>query len=104
MFPGMGFSGKLDSIVERAGKLPLEWKGRHVGDGEEDYWYGTSDCSTVSFGRFLEQHRPDISLVERPLMISIMTRVFRVQPEERVTAAELLESEDFKTLMSIRGV
>lgn len=107
VFSGPGFSGKLDAMVEYIGQFPLEWKGRYIGDpvGERDDWYGTSQhCPDRSFRTFIDQHRPDISELEKGLVLSIISQVFRVGPEARVTASELLEDEDFKALMNLHGV
>lgn len=93
-------------MVERMGRFPLKWKGRYVGPGTgaEDRWYGTSHQSTDLFGRFLDQHRPDISEVEKGLVLSNISLFFRMQPEDRVTASEGLEHEDFKALMRLHGL
>lgn len=107
IFGGPGFAGKLDAIMEYIGQFPLEWKGRYIGDpvGERDDWYGTSQHSPDKLLRtFLDQHRPDISEIEKGLVLSIISQVFRVEPEARITASELLENEDFKALMNLHGV
>lgn len=93
-------------MVERLGQFPLEWKGRYIGTGTrpEDKWYGTNQHSSIFFNRFLDQHRPDISAVEKRLVLSIISQVFRMQPVTRLTASELLENEDFKALMHLHGL
>lgn len=106
-FEGPSFSGKLDAMVEYIGQFPLEWKGRYIGDpvGERDDWYGTSQQSTDTlFSTFLDKRRPDISEVEKGLVLSIISQVFRIEPEARVTASELMVNEDFKALMNLHGV
>lgn len=107
VFQGPGFSGKLETMVDYIGQFPLEWKGRYIGDpvGERDNWYGTSQKSSHKLlGTFLDQHRPDISEVEKGLVLSIISQVFRVEPEARVTAPELLDNEDFRALMNLHGI
>lgn len=105
VFYGPGFAGKLGSIVKRVGILPLEWKGSYSAsdkDAVQASWYGNGQAK-YSLTEFLDQHRPDIGAGEKALALSVIRQVFRPRPEERIEASELLESEDFKTLMSLYG-
>lgn len=107
VFTGRQFAGKVGSIVELVGLLPLEWKGCYDAfDKEEskESWYGQGSQSMSMFSAFLDQHRPDISPNEKVLALSVIRQVFRTRPKDRVGASELLENKNFKALMSIYGV
>lgn len=107
VFYGPGFAGKLGSIVDRVGKLPLEWKGFYNAPDKDEVqgsWYGSRPQWKDFLSGFLDQRRPDISAREKALVLSVVRQVFRLRPEERIGAAELLENEDFKALMSLYGV
>lgn len=89
------------------GSLPQEWKGRCDAYDEakaKASWYGNGSPTKVMFSDFLDTHRPDVSLAEKALVLSIIQQVFCPRPDDRVTAVELLENEDFKAFMSIHGV
>lgn len=104
-FPGMGFAGKVDSIVGRVGVLPWEWKDRYINkETVHESWYGSASQSKKIFSAFLDQHRPDISAKEKGLALSVIQQVFRTKPEDRVKASDLLRNKDFESLMSIHGV
>lgn len=104
---GPGFSGALNSIVDRVGLLPLEWKGHYEAYDKakaKASWYGDGSPVKDMFGAFLDMHRPDIDLAEKALVLSIIQQVFCPRPEDRITAMELLGSKSFEALMSIYGV
>lgn len=104
---GPGFAGVLNSIVDRVGLLPQEWKGQYDAYDEakaKASWYGSELPAKDILSDFLDKHQPDISSAEKALVLSIIRQVFHPRPEDRVTAVELLENEEFKSLMSIYGV
>ncbi|ROV89597.1 hypothetical protein VMCG_09924 [Cytospora schulzeri] len=106
-FTGRQFAGKVSSIFELVGLLPLEWKGHYSAYDKEEAkqsWYDQGSPSKSMFSAFLDQHRPDISANEKALALSLIRQVFRPRPRDRVGASELLENKDFKALMSIDGV
>ncbi|KAL2285961.1 hypothetical protein FJTKL_07219 [Diaporthe vaccinii] len=103
--PAWGFAGNVDSIVERVGVLPLEWKGRYINKGTvQESWYEDASQSKDIFSALLDQHRPDISAKEKGLALSVIRQVFRMKPKDRVRASDLLGNGDFEALMSIYGV
>lgn len=104
---GPGFAGVLNSIIDRVGSFPQEWKGFYDAYDEvkaKASWYGNGSPAKVMFSDFLDTHRPDVSSAEKALVLSIIQQVFCPRPEDRVTAVELLENKDFKAFMSIHGV
>lgn len=104
-FPGWGFAGNVNSIVERVGDLPLEWKGRYINkETVQESWYEDASQSKDIFSAFLDQHRPDINAKEKRLALSVIRQVFRIKPEDRVRASDLLVNGDFEALMGIYGV
>lgn len=104
-FPGWGFAGDVDSIVERVGVLPLEWKGRYINkETVQESWYEDASQWKDIFSALLDQHRPDISAKEKGLALSVIRQVFRMKPKDPVRASDLLGNGDFEALMSIYGV
>lgn len=109
VFYGLGYAGKLDSLMTHIGMLPPEWKGRYnVFDKAEAKasWYGHSSQLEPknTFSEFLDKHRPEISAKEKTLALSVIREVFRPKPEERIGASDLLKNEDFKALMKLYGI
>lgn len=107
VFSGARFAGKLRSIVEHTGVLPLEWKDRYNAPDKDTVvasWYGHSSQSKDMLSGFLDKHRPDISAKEKALALSVIQRVFRPRPEERIGASDLLNNKDFKALMRLYGI
>lgn len=90
--------------------LPLEWKGRYNASSTTESvkasWYGDSSQhgSKDRVSEFLDKHRPDIGAEEKALVLSVIRQVFRLKPEDRILASDLLEDEDFKGLMRLYGV
>lgn len=104
---GPGFSGVLNSIVDKVGSLPLEWKGHYKAYDKaksKASWYGDEPPVKDMFGAFLDLHRPDIDSAEKALVLSLIQQVFCPRPEDRITAAGLLGSRTFEALMRIYGV
>lgn len=109
IFTGRGFAGRVGSIVKHVGGLPSEWLGRYeLYDKEEVQasWYGqgSKEKDAQALSAFLDQCRPDISAKEKTHVLSVVQKVFRPRPQDRLTASELLEDTDFKAVMSMNGV
>jgi serine/threonine protein kinase len=93
--------------------LPEHWRG-YYGDGTtaHDWWYDQSGQMprTDILGGYetlehkIDRLRPEISRDEREHALSIMYRGFAYLPEQRITAAQLLEDPSFNALMSYYNV
>ncbi|KAF5632709.1 CMGC kinase [Fusarium sp. NRRL 52700] len=104
LFQGWGHASVVSSIVSTLGPLPESWKGTyHVGSSGEDMWYDQNWHQDPEFDlkERLNQLCPDIGVGELELVVSILRSGLVYQHENRITAAELLENDSFKELMSI---
>ncbi|KAF5614595.1 CMGC kinase [Fusarium tjaetaba] len=104
LFQGWGHASVMSSIVCTLGPLPESWRGTyHVGGSGDDTWYDQNGQLDPEFDlkERLSQLRPDVGARELELVVSVLRRGLVYQHEERITAAELLEHESFKELMSI---
>ena len=108
-----GAPSMICRILDTTGsRLPEHWKG-HFGDNStaQDWWYDQSrqmPQSGVGGGYESLEHRidrlrPDICREERAHALSVMYKGFCVIPEQRITAAQLLEDPSFNALMSYYG-
>lgn len=106
-FPtGLG-GGVITGIVKYLGPLPEHWKGYYTHPEGRDSWY--SQDGTPSPDNGLAPHnglaariaylRPEANLVERELVLSIMSKVFTYCPKKRLTATQLLQDTSFKAIM-----
>ena len=104
-FPTVLEGGIISGIITRLGPLPEQWKGLYVYPGGLDSWYDqhqTPDpkrdlASTIAY------FRPDADPVEQQHVHSIMCRVFTYNPEERLTATQLLRDPSFRAIMDKYG-
>ncbi|ATY58657.1 CMGC kinase [Cordyceps militaris] len=102
----MGFAPfrTLTDLVDRLGPLPLQWAGRYdAGDEPKESWYDQTQkpAPLLTLEETSKRGRPEVSDVERKLVVSVLLKGLAYLPEYRPTAAELLEDEDFKALMAI---
>lgn len=97
--------GIISGIALSLGPLPEQWKGLYVWTGSHDSWY--DQHQTPDLGWNLESRiaylRPDADPVEQQLVHAIMSKVFVYNPEERITATQLLQDPSFRTLMERYG-
>ena len=104
-----GGPSMMSRIVGMLGPLPAHWRGRYGnGTTSHDWWYDQSGQipRTHILGGYetlehkVDRIRPDICQDERKHALSIMYRGFCYTPENRITAAQLLEDHSFNALMS----
>ncbi|KAL4882119.1 kinase domain-containing protein [Aspergillus karnatakaensis] len=84
----------------------FEWKGKcSRGPDDVDWVFDQSlrPNPAVGLAARLLQYRPDADQAERELVQTIMLKVFRYRPEERLTAFQLLQDPDFQALMARYG-
>ena len=101
-FGSLYHGGVIQGMIYALGPLPGEWKGQYINpEVSRDWWYdpNTSPDPKHSLASLVEQRRPDADAEERKLVLSIMMKVFRYCPEERLTASELLQDSEFRALM-----
>lgn len=99
-------AGIIEGIISSLGPLPEEWKGQYI-DPEKacDWWYDphTEPDPKEDLALLIKERKPDVDEEERELVLSIMKKVFRYRPEERMTASELLQDSEFRALMQRYG-
>ncbi|KAK3944682.1 kinase domain-containing protein [Diplogelasinospora grovesii] len=109
----------MDRVVDALGPFPAHWKGRHYlehvdksgwydPNPDMDRWYDPGLKTRVDPKYSLEakidhRTRPEISEYERQHALNVMYKGFRYLPEERITAAELLQDESFNIIMGLYG-
>ncbi|OAA53077.1 Protein kinase-like domain protein [Cordyceps fumosorosea ARSEF 2679] len=92
------------NLVQKLGPLPLQGAGRYDAGGTPDEsWYAQTraPATLVTLEEMTKRSRLDASNVERKLVDSIFSKVFTCLPENRPTAEELLEDEDFKAIVAM---
>ncbi|KAF5618706.1 CMGC kinase [Fusarium sp. NRRL 52700] len=100
-------SSIVSCIVHSLGHLPTAWKGAfNAGGLENDWWYEPDHElePTASLEYKVARLRPDISAEEKDLVLSVLRKGLSYQPQDRLTASQLLEDTSFKALMAIYGV
>lgn len=97
--------GIIVDYLKCFGPLPEEWKGLYIYSDGLDSWYDQSAEADPEFdlASRIIGYRPEVDAAERELVCSIMRKVFRYRPEERLTATQLLQDESFKALMKRYG-
>ncbi|SCO84273.1 uncharacterized protein FRV6_08400 [Fusarium oxysporum] len=101
------WSYMLSCMVHALGSVPATWKGTFKAGGvDNDWWYdqGYELDSTASLKAKVPRLRSDIDAVERDLVLSVLRKGLSYQPQDRLTARQLLEDASFKALMEIYGV
>lgn len=104
-FYGSGGHRITDLWVRTLGPLPVSWKGRyHFSDNDQDgndAWYDQSrePHPEQSLESKLARRKPLPGDEESKLFLSIVKRGFSYNPEQRLSAADLLNDDSFKALM-----
>lgn len=96
-------SGWFDAL----GPMPKHWEGRYnVARGiTKDEWYDQSKAAKPEniLAVTIARKRPDINEVELDLALKVFSKVFCYEPQSRFTAGQLLEDQDFNSLLAIYG-
>jgi serine/threonine protein kinase len=97
--------GIITDYLKCFGPLPEEWKGLYIHPNGIDSWYDqrVQPDPKRSLASRITQFRPDADATELELVCSVMRKVFTYRPEERLTAAQLLQDKSFKALMKKYG-
>jgi serine/threonine protein kinase len=95
-------------LVGALGPFPEEWKGKCTLANINNWWYDqTGQFPYTNFGgpyptleAKLAWHRPDATSEERELVAKVLRKGLRYRPDERITAAQLLEDPLFNSLLA----
>ena len=80
--------------------LPAHWKG--LVKAEEHLYDQDRKADTEgTFNRYIDKFVPNASPAEKAHVISIVLKVLRYCPEDRLTATQLLQDPSFKALMEM---
>ncbi|KAH7210002.1 kinase domain-containing protein [Fusarium oxysporum] len=104
---GSGNSSIISCMVNALGPLPATWKGTYkAGGASNDWWYdqGYELDPTASLEAKVARLRPDINAEEKELVLSVLRKGLSYQPQDRLSASQLLEDASFKVLMKIYGL
>lgn len=105
----------MERVIGALGPFPAHWKGHHyLADVDMSGWYEPPNMDLwydpetkvdpkKSLEEKIDRTRPEISEYERYHALNVMYKGFRYLPEERITAAELLEDESFNIIISLYG-
>ncbi|KAM0080438.1 hypothetical protein ACKRZS_007415 [Fusarium odoratissimum] len=107
LFYGSGNSSIISCVVHALGPLPATWKGTYKAGGvSNDWWYDQAYelDPTASLEAKVARLRPDINAEEKALVLSVLRKSLSYQPQDRLSASQLLEDASFKALMDIYGV
>lgn len=104
----------MQGWTEVLGPMPEHWKGSCTiplvfGKATQDDMDHLYDPSTAarddrSLAHMISRELAHSSGKERKLTQQVMEKIFQYEPEQRLTAAELLGDTSFKELMAIFGV
>ncbi|KAF5656301.1 CMGC kinase [Fusarium circinatum] len=107
LFYGGSNSSIVSCMVRSVGHLPAEWKGTFKAGGAENDWWYDQDHElepTASLEHRVARLRPDINAEEKELVLSVLWKGLSYQPQDRLTARQLLEDASFKALLKLYGV
>jgi serine/threonine protein kinase len=106
-FYGTGTLSLISWMVDTLGPLPAHWNGNYKAGGtSDDSWYDQTrePHPDMALEVKIPKWRPDASPEELQLVLSIIRRGLSYLPENRPTAAQLLEDPSFVSLMEIYQV
>ncbi|WEW59765.1 hypothetical protein PRK78_005245 [Emydomyces testavorans] len=92
--------GVVGSMASLFGPLPKELKGHYLWPHQsQDWWYERKPDPEFTLGSYVKEQLKHISSTERKHVLSILSKGFSYHPEQRLTAAELLNYPSFKAIM-----
>ncbi|KAI1423508.1 kinase domain-containing protein [Xylaria sp. FL1777] len=103
-----GGSDLVSRVVGALGPFPEEWEGNCTLINSHDWWYDqTGQFPHTDHGspyttleEKLAYRRPDATPEELEIASKVIRKGLRYKPEERITAAQLLEDPSFKALLA----
>jgi serine/threonine protein kinase len=98
------YGDAVRSIVKVLGPLPQTWYGQyHQPGGRDVSWYDPSRQPEFTLEEMIKNARPDVSPTERTHVLSFMLKGFSYDPQDRMTAAQLLDNASFQAVMGVYG-
>jgi serine/threonine protein kinase len=94
----------LPEMVNALGPLPQTWNGYYHHPPEADAsWYDPRKQPEFTLEAMIAHARPDVSSAERAHVVSFMLKGFSYDPQDRITAGELLHNASFQAVMGVYG-
>lgn len=93
----------MTAIVHCIGPAPEQWKELYTYPDRQDFWYDEKPRPNYDIAGTIAYCRPDADPDEQKHVQSIMGKVFRYCPEERLTATQLLRDPSFVAIMDKYG-
>jgi hypothetical protein len=84
--------------------MPSQRSHSYTGIGKSkglQYTPSTADSSQETMEGFIRRVRPEVSVSELELVLSVMSKAFCYFPERRISAEELLLDPSFQALMKL---
>jgi hypothetical protein len=101
-FPWSIYGDALPSIVKVLGPLPQTWYNYYYQPTRTDaLWYDPRKQPEFTLEAMIAHARPDVSSAERAHVLSFMLRGFSYNPQDRITATQLLDNALFQAVMGV---
>ena len=107
LFHGGEGDRAMSCMVQTLGPMPPHWNGRYdiSGGNSCSSWYDPSvnPLPNTTHETKIRRFRPNIEEEELSLALRVLAKVFRYEPGERITAAQLLNDSEFNELLGRYG-
>ncbi|PVH68361.1 kinase-like protein [Cadophora sp. DSE1049] len=102
--PWSSYGDALPGMIKVLGPLPQTWYGYyHQPTRTDASWYDPRKQPEFTLEAIIAHARPDVSSTERAHVLSFMLKGFSYDPQDRVTAAQLLCNASFQAVMGVYG-
>jgi serine/threonine protein kinase len=96
------YGDALPSMVKVLGPLPQTWYSYYYQPTRTDAsWYDPRKQPEFTLEAMIGHARPDVSSTERAHVLSFMLKGFSYDPQDRITAAQLLDNASFQAVMGV---
>lgn len=86
--------------------LPSSWRGRWALGNTDECWYDEKRAKTEekrTLRGSIRRYKPEVDSAEVDLVVSVLSRIFRYDPTERITAAQLKSDPGFRAMMQLEA-
>ncbi len=98
--PWPPYGDPLAEIVKIFGSLPQRWSGHfYYPQRANPLWYDPRTKPETSLDALIARARPDVDSTERSYVAHVLRRGFAYEPDERITACQLLQDPDFQNTL-----
>jgi serine/threonine protein kinase len=98
--PWSPYGEPLAEMVKIFGSLPQCWKGYfYYPQRANSSWYDPKITPETSLDALITRARPDVDSTERSYVAHVLRRGFAYEPDERITARQLLQDAYFQNIL-----